>query len=152
MSTFPGCPPPVLRCRQWTVPRIASSSALSWRGHPALITREFMRRCTGHSATSTITVRGGIFSIVPYWKSVSAWMSFPSPYSTKVLTQTFRMVKNAFATLMCSRGPAMFYAGDEFCNTQFGNNNAYCQDNRISWLDWKRLEEYREIHDTPRKY
>lgn len=58
-----------------------------------------------------------------------------------------RMVKNAFATLMCSRGPAMFYAGDEFCNTQFGNNNAYCQDNRISWLDWTRLEEYQEIHD-----
>lgn len=61
-----------------------------------------------------------------------------------------RMVKNAFATLMCSRGPAMFYAGDEFCNTQFGNNNAYCQDNRISWLDWKRLEEYKEIHDFVR--
>lgn len=58
-----------------------------------------------------------------------------------------RMIKNAFATLMCSRGPAMFYAGDEFCNTQFGNNNAYCQDNQISWLDWSRLEEYREIHD-----
>lgn len=58
-----------------------------------------------------------------------------------------RMVKNAFATLMCSRGPAMFYAGDEFCNTQFGNNNAYCQDNRISWLDWTRLDEYQEIHD-----
>ena len=58
-----------------------------------------------------------------------------------------RMVKNAFTTLMCSRGPAMFYAGDEFCNTQYGNNNAYCQDNKISWLDWTRLEEYREIHD-----
>ena len=58
-----------------------------------------------------------------------------------------RMVKNAFVTLMCSRGPAMFYAGDEFCNTQFGNNNAYCQDNRVSWLDWNRLEEYGEIHD-----
>ena len=58
-----------------------------------------------------------------------------------------RMVKNAFATLMCSRGPAMFYAGDEFCNTQFGNNNAYCQDNKISWLDWTRLEQYGEIHD-----
>ena len=48
---------------------------------------------------------------------------------------------------MCSRGPAMFYAGDEFCNTQFGNNNAYCQDNIISWLDWTRLEKYQEIHD-----
>lgn len=58
-----------------------------------------------------------------------------------------RMVKNAFATLMCSRGSAMFYAGDEFCNTQYGNNNAYCQDNRVSWLDWNRLEEYKEIHD-----
>ena len=58
-----------------------------------------------------------------------------------------RMVKNAFTALMCSRGPAMFFAGDEFCNTQFGNNNAYCQDNLISWLDWGRLEEYREIHD-----
>lgn len=58
-----------------------------------------------------------------------------------------RMVKNAFATLMCSRGPAMFYAGDEFCNTQFGNNNAYCQDNITSWLDWNRLDEYKEIHD-----
>ena len=55
--------------------------------------------------------------------------------------------KNAFATLMCSRGPAMFFAGDEFCNTQFGNNNSYCQDNITSWLDWNRLEEYKEIHD-----
>ena len=44
----------------------------------------------------------------------------------------------------------MFFAGDEFCNTQFGNNNAYCQDNIISWLDWNRLEEYREIHDFAR--
>ena len=57
-----------------------------------------------------------------------------------------RMVKNAFATLMCSRGTAMFYAGDEFCNTQFGNNNAYCQDNIVSWLDWTRLEKYKEVH------
>lgn len=61
-----------------------------------------------------------------------------------------RLVKNAFAALLCSRGPAMFYAGDEFCNTQFGNNNAYCQDNIISWLDWNRLEEYKEIHDFVR--
>jgi glycogen operon protein len=57
------------------------------------------------------------------------------------------MVKNAFTTLMCSRGPAMFYAGDEFCNTQYGNNNAYCQDNITSWLDWSRLDKYKEIHD-----
>lgn len=61
-----------------------------------------------------------------------------------------RLVKNAFAALLCSRGPAMFLAGDEFCNTQFGNNNAYCQDNIISWLDWNRLEQFQEIHDFAR--
>ena len=61
-----------------------------------------------------------------------------------------RLIKNAFAALLCSRGPSMFFAGDEFCNTQFGNNNAYCQDNIISWLDWGRLEEFKEIHDFVR--
>lgn len=58
-----------------------------------------------------------------------------------------RMVKNAFAALFCSRGPVMIYSGDEFCNTQYGNNNAYCQDNDLSWLDWSRLKEFDEIND-----
>lgn len=57
-----------------------------------------------------------------------------------------QMCKNAFATLMCSRGAVMFLAGDEFCNTQFGNNNAYCQDNIVSWLDWSRKEKYAEMY------
>ena len=56
-----------------------------------------------------------------------------------------RMVRNACALLMCSRGIPMFLAGDEFCNTQFGNNNAYCQDNEISWLNWERLGQYKDI-------
>ena len=67
-----------------------------------------------------------------------------------VMSLRRRLVKNAFAALLCSRGPAMFFAGDEFCNTQYGNNNAYCQDNIISWLDWNRLEEFQEIHDFAR--
>ncbi len=58
-----------------------------------------------------------------------------------------RMIKNAFALLMCSRGIPMFLAGDEFCNTQFGNNNAYCHDSIISWLDWERLEKYHDVFD-----
>lgn len=58
-----------------------------------------------------------------------------------------KMCKNAFATLMCSRGAALFLAGDEFCNTQFGNNNAYCQDNIISWLDWSRKEKYNDVFE-----
>ena len=58
-----------------------------------------------------------------------------------------KLIKNAFATLMCSRGPALFLAGDEFCNTQFGNNNAYCQDNIVSWLDWSRKEIYNDVFE-----
>ena len=61
-----------------------------------------------------------------------------------------RMGRNAFATLMCSRGPALFLAGDEFCNTQMGNNNSYCQDNIISWLDWNRLDKYYDMHEFVR--
>ena len=56
-----------------------------------------------------------------------------------------RMCRNAFALLMCSRGIPMFLAGDEFGNTQFGNNNAYCQDNITSWLDWNLLDKNREL-------
>ena len=52
-----------------------------------------------------------------------------------------RMMRNAIVVLMCSRGTPMILAGDEFGNTQFGNNNSYCQDNAISWINWKQKEE-----------
>lgn len=58
-----------------------------------------------------------------------------------------RLIKNACAVLMCSRGTPMFLAGDEFGNTQFGNNNPYCQDNIISWLDWNLLEKNKDIFE-----
>ena len=67
--------------------------------------------------------------------------------NSEVLTLRRRLVKNAAAVLMMSRGTPMFLAGDEFCNTQFGNNNAYCQDNEISWLDWNRLEQNRDVFE-----
>lgn len=58
-----------------------------------------------------------------------------------------RMVKNACTVLMMSRGIPMFFAGDEFMNTSFGNNNAYCQDNITSWLDWNLLEKNRDMFE-----
>jgi len=48
-----------------------------------------------------------------------------------------RQIKNMLATLLLSRGTPMMLAGDEFGRTQGGNNNAYCQDNEISWLNWE---------------
>lgn len=65
----------------------------------------------------------------------------------EILKLRRRMIFNACAVLMCSRGTPMFLAGDEFCNTQFGNNNPYCQDNEISWLDWSRLDRYRDVFE-----
>ncbi|MCL2264892.1 MAG: glycogen debranching protein GlgX [Treponema sp.] len=52
-----------------------------------------------------------------------------------------KQIKNFFATLMVSLGTPMLLGGDEFARTQKGNNNAYCQDNEISWHDWSLLEK-----------
>lgn len=68
----------------------------------------------------------------------------------EVLALRSRMVRNAYATLLCSRGTPLILAGDEFGNTQFGNNNAYCQDNEISWLNWDQLEENQDLFNFVR--
>lgn len=65
----------------------------------------------------------------------------------EVLALRSRMIRNACAVLMCSRGTPMFLSGDEFGNTKFGNNNSYCQDNITSWLDWRMLEKNRDLFE-----
>ena len=55
----------------------------------------------------------------------------------KILELRNRQMKNAWCMLLLSAGTTMILAGDEFCNSQLGNNNPYCLDNEISWLDWK---------------
>jgi isoamylase len=57
-----------------------------------------------------------------------------------------RQIKNFLVTLFVSRGVPMLLGGDEFRRTQRGNNNAYCQDNEISWYDWTFLERHQEIY------
>jgi len=57
-----------------------------------------------------------------------------------------RQIKNFFATLMISLGTPMILGGDEFARTQNGNNNAYCQDNEISWYDWSLLETNKDLY------
>ena len=64
-----------------------------------------------------------------------------------VLALRRKMMMNACAVLMCSRGAPMFLAGDEFADTRYGNNNPYCQDNLISWLDWSLLEKNRALYE-----
>lgn len=65
----------------------------------------------------------------------------------EVLKLRYRMIRNACAVLLCSRGTPMFLAGDEFGNTKFGNNNSYCQDNEVSWLDWSLLDKNKDLFE-----
>ncbi len=62
-----------------------------------------------------------------------------------------RQMRNMLATLLLSQGTPMMVAGDEFARTQEGNNNAYCQDNDISWVDWTLLEKNKEQVEFVRK-
>ena len=62
-----------------------------------------------------------------------------------ILGMRARITRNMFTVLLLSQGTPMIQAGDEFWRTQKGNNNAYCQDNEISWFDWGLLEKYRDL-------
>ena len=57
-----------------------------------------------------------------------------------------RLVKNFLTVTMMSLGVPMFLMGDEVRRTQGGNNNAYCQDNEISWFDWRLIEKHADVH------
>jgi glycogen operon protein len=62
-----------------------------------------------------------------------------------------RQMKNLLATLLLSQGTPMLLAGDEFGRSQGGNNNAYCQDNEISWVDWNHDERAQRLISFVRK-
>ncbi|MBO5503825.1 MAG: glycogen debranching protein GlgX [Lachnospiraceae bacterium] len=64
----------------------------------------------------------------------------------EILSLRRRQMKNMLTVLLTSRGVPMLLSGDEFANTQFGNNNAYCQDGEISWLDWNMLDENSDLY------
>ena len=65
------------------------------------------------------------------------------PTTPQILALRERQKRNFLATLLLSQGVPMLLAGDEIGRTQHGNNNAYCQDNEISWLDWTLTPQQR---------
>jgi glycogen operon protein len=69
----------------------------------------------------------------------------------EVLTLRARQQRNFLATLLLSQGVPMIVAGDEMGRTQLGNNNAWCQDNAISWVDWNLDERRRELLEFTRR-
>jgi isoamylase len=63
----------------------------------------------------------------------------------RILELRRKKAKNVFAILLLSQGVPMLLAGDELLNTQYGNNNSYCQDNEISWIDWNMADKNADI-------
>ena len=68
-----------------------------------------------------------------------------------IVARRERQKRNLLATLLLSQGMPMLVAGDEFGRSQSGNNNAYCQDNEVSWVDWDKLENNRDLVAFVRK-
>ncbi len=62
-----------------------------------------------------------------------------------VIRSRERQMRNAFLMLLLSQGVPMIYGGDEIANSQGGNNNAYCQDNPVGWIDWKGLKKQEKL-------
>src|SRR5499427_6758043 len=68
-----------------------------------------------------------------------------------VLELRSRQRRNFLATLFCSQGVPMLLAGDELGRTQGGNNNAYCQDNEVSWVDWSLADSHTDLLEFARE-
>ena len=68
----------------------------------------------------------------------------------KLVRIRHRQIRNAMVLLFLSQGTPLLLAGDEFGNSKSGNNNAYCQDNEISWLNWNQLKSSGEIYEFAR--
>ena len=82
----------------------------------------------------------------PYNASWNCGVEGPTRKRT-ILQLRKRQMKNALALLLFSQGTPMLTAGDEFGQSREGNNNPYCQDNEISWLNWKLTEKNKDFLD-----
>ena len=63
----------------------------------------------------------------------------------EIIALRHRQMRNIMVTLMVSQGTPMISHGDEVGRTQLGNNNGYCQDNEITWIDWSDAEQYADM-------
>ncbi len=96
-------------------------------------------RSTTWSPTTTSTTKPTARTIATAPTTTSVGTAAPkAPPTNRAISELReRKKRNFLATLLLSQGVPMLLAGDELGNTQFGNNNAYCQDNEISWINWK---------------
>src|SRR5271170_4651457 len=139
-----------------------------WRGDPATLP-EFSYRLTGssdlygrtgrrpHASVNFVTAHDGftLIDLVSYdhkHNEANGEDNRDGTDDRAILALRARQKRNFLTTLLLSQGVPMLLAGDEMGRTQQGNNNAYCQDNAISWVDWAvRAESDTELLDYVRK-
>ena len=134
-------------------------------GSTDLFPDDLMNACRPRQSINYITSHDGftLYDLVSYnerrnWANGHNNTDGASDYSTncgwegedgatpQVLQLRKQLVKNFCCLLMLSGGTPMFRMGDEFLQTQGGNNNPYNQDNPTTWLNWRRLDEYGDVH------
>ena len=125
-------------------PARPTSSAIAGAGPGPASTsspRMTASRCRTSSATSRSTTRPTAKTTATATTPTSPGtaVSKVRPTTPKILALRDQQKRNLMATLLLSLGVPMLLAGDEFGHSQQGNNNAYCQDNEISWLDWETI-------------
>ena len=110
-------------------------------------------RCTTSSATTTSTTRptARTTATAPTTTTAGTAASKGPTDDPAIIALRERQKRNLIATLLLSQGVPMLLAGDELGHTQNGNNNAYCQDNELTWLDWELDDEQQEFLEFVRK-
>ena len=110
-------------------------------------------RWTTWSATTTSTTRptARTTRTAPTTTTPGTWASKGRPTIPRSSRARERQKRNFLATLLLSQGVPMICGGDEIGRTQHGNNNAYCQDNEISWYDWNLDERGRKLLEFTRR-
>lgn len=117
-------------------------------GRPATATVNFLTAHDGFTLTDLVSyenkhnLANGEDNKDGHSENFSSNLGVEGPTGdNKILAARAQKRRNLMATLLLSQGTPMMLAGDEFGNSQSGNNNAYCQDNEIGWLDWSAIDE-----------
>ena len=117
-------------------------------GRPATSSVNFLTAHDGFTLTDTVSYNqkhndaNGEGNRDGHSENFSDNMGVEGPSNDpKIIAARARRRRNMMATLLLSQGTPMMLAGDELGNSQAGNNNAYCQDNAIGWIDWKNADQ-----------
>ncbi len=130
--------------------RSAYASVNFVTAHDGFTVRDLVSYATKHNRANGERNRDGAVDHRSHNHGVEGEPSREDPRREDILARRRRIASNLMATLCLSNGVPMITAGDERGRTQRGNNNAYCQDNELSWIDWSEDDAWLDVYQTTR--